>query len=109
MRVELACLIQALLEADRKGKWVWIDTVKRQSSKEGSSRDKVLNLKDVVVSMANDDDHRVRMHMATAITTLFYCHEARDSHVVLLPRKEQEKVYEKIFAMLQEDYQVKVC
>ena len=109
VRTRLAGLVQALLETDRKGKWAWIDPIKRRSSKEGAAGEKVTDLKDAMLSLAKDGDHGVRMHMAYAITTLFYSDESHDSHVTLLPRKEQQKVYDKIFAMLQEAYQVKVC
>ena len=97
-----------MLEADRKGEWAWIDTIKRRSSKEGAAGEKVTRLKDAMLSLAKDNDHGVRMHVAHAITTLFYSDESHDSHVILLPQKEQQKVYDKIFAMLQEAYKVKV-
>lgn len=111
VRIELACLIKAMFEADRSGQWAWIDaTRKRRSPKEGGDREK-MSLKDAMISLLHDADHGVRMHMATTITTLFFCDgskESHDSHVTLLPRQEQEKVYDQINAMLQRANQVKV-
>ena len=101
-----------MLEADRGGEWACIDAVrKRQSSKDGGEGERVTSLKDAMVSLANDVDHGVRMHMASAVTSLFFCADSKkshDSHVMLLPREEQEKVYEQVLAMLQDAYQVMV-
>ena len=102
-----------MLEADRGGKWAWIEaTRKRRSPKEGGAGDKTTSLKDAMISLLNDADHRVRMHMATAVTSLFFCggcEESHDSQVTLIPRKDQESIYDKILAMLQDANQVMVC
>ena len=101
-----------MLEADRGGKWVWIDTVrKRRGAKDGGEGEKSTSLKDAMVSLVNDVDHGVRMHMASAVTSLFFCDgskKSHDSHVMLLPRDEQEKVYQQVLTMLQDAYQVMV-
>ena len=101
-----------MLEADRGGKWAWIDAVrKRRGSKDGGEGERKTNLKDAMVSLANDVDHGVRMHMASAVTSLFFCDDStksHDSHVMLLPREEQEKIYQQVLAMLQDAYQVMV-
>ena len=112
VRIQLARLVQAMLEADRGEEWAWIDAVrKRRSSKDGGEGERMTSLKDAMVSLANDVDHGVRMHMASAVTSLFFCGDSKkshDSHVMLLPREEQEKVYEQVLAMLQDAYQVMV-
>lgn len=57
--------------------------------------------------MVNSDSHCVRMHMARVVTTLFYCKDS-DGVGSLLPRAEQEEVYEQITQMLHKAYQVSV-
>ena len=112
VRIELARLIQAMLEVDREGKWAWIDAIrKKRSPREGGSGERTTSLKDALISLCNDVDHGVRMHMSTAITSLFFYNVSEgscDSHVTLLPRKEQEKVYEQIFAVLEDSNKVMV-
>ena len=112
VRIQLARLVQVMLEADRGGEWAWIDAArKRRSSKDGGEGERVTSLKDAMVSLANDVDHGVRMHMASAVTSLFFCgdsEKSHDSHVTLLPREEQEKIYQQVLAMLQDAYQVMV-
>lgn len=112
VRIELAQLIQAMLEADREGKWAWIDALKkRRSPKEGAPGERTTSLKDALISLCNDVDHGVRMHMSTAITSLFFYNVSEgscDSHVTLLPRQEQEKVYQQILAVLEDANKVMV-
>ena len=112
VRIQLARLVQAMLEADRGGEWAWIDAMrKRRGSKDGGEGERKTNLKDAMVSLANDVDHGVRMHMASAVTSLFFCDDStksHDSHVMLLPREVQEKIYQQVLAMLQDAYQVMV-
>ena len=101
-----------MLESDREGKWAWIEAMrKRRSPKSGGSGERITTLKDALISLCNDADHAVRMHMASAITTLFFrdsTERSCDRHVTLLPRKEQEEVYEQILAMLDDAYKVMV-
>ena len=101
-----------MLEADRGGEWAWVDAVrKKRSSKDEGEGEKMTSLKDAMISLANDVDHGVRMHMASAVTSLFFCDSSKkshDSHVMLLPREEQEKVYQQVLSMLQDAYQVMV-
>ena len=100
-----------MFEADRGGKWVWIDAVKRRrSSKDGGEVESVTSLKDALVSLTNDVDHGVRMHMATAITSLFFYDGSRshDNQVTLVSREEQEQVYQQVLVMLQNAYLVQV-
>ena len=101
-----------MLEADRASEWAWIDAMrKRRSSKDRGEGERVTSLKDAMVSLANDVDHSVRMHMASAVTSLFFCDDSKkshDGHVMLLPREEQDKIYQQVLSMLQEAYQVMV-
>ena len=99
-------------EADRSGQWAWIDTTrKRRSVKDGGEGEKVISLKDAMISLVDDLDHGVRMYMASGVTSLFYCDSSKESHVshvTLLPREEQEVVYQRVLAVLQDAYQVMV-
>ena len=101
-----------MLEADRGGEWAWIDAVrKRRGSKDGGEGERKTNLKDAMVSLANDVDHGVRMHMASAVTSLFFCDDStksHDSHGILLSRKQQKNIYQQVQAMHQDAYQVMV-
>ena len=111
MRIKLAHLIQELFEHDRSCNWTTI-TVKKRKKKGESFEESSLNLRDALVQMVNDVDHGVRMHMASAIATLFVAENNRSrscaGHVTLLSHNEQEKTYETIEQMLHKAHLVTV-
>ena len=63
----------------------------------------------------NDSDHCVRVYMARSIATLFLegcgsesCDRSVVSHVTLLPKEEQESIFENVSEMLKKAQMMEV-
>ncbi len=67
---------------------------------------------EALVHMVNDSSHCVRMHMATVVAVLYYSRTSSKWVELgmgpLLPRAEQEEVFQQVTKMLQKAYQVSV-
>ena len=115
MRLKLAQVLQALFEGDSSNTWTSI-VVKKRRKKGEAPIEQFLSLRDALIQMVNDSDHCVRMYMARSIATLFLewsggesCDRSDVSHVTLLPREEQESIFEKVSEMLKKAHMMEVC
>ena len=112
MRLKLVDLLKCLHSADRDA--VWSSLCLRRKKKSAAHSDPqeldTLSPRQALVTMVNDGDHMIRMHVAKAITSLFVapgdstvsgggCNPSRDG-TVLLSRAAQEQTFEQVMEML---------
>ena len=109
VRVNLIDLLTSLYAVDRDNAWTSLTLKKKKRS--SSQAPGVVSVKQALVMMVNDSDHVVRMHVATAITSLYVAATVggaqattpSTSHdrLVLLSCAGQEETFERVLETLQ--------
>ena len=92
---------------------VIIKSKKRKS--EGSPESRMIDVREALIQMVDDSDHCVRMCMAKIVSSLYldvnqmetYC-QSVEAALPLLPRKEQESIFEKVSQTLTKAEMVEV-
>ncbi len=111
--MKLVDLLTSLHAVDREGTWSSLSERKRKRAQPQES--KTVTTKEALVTMVNDSDHGVRMHVAKAITSLYITAtkskspaKTASTHplLTLLSCGAQEKTFKQVFEMLQLAYVV---
>ena len=103
MRLKLAQLLQSLFFEGKCSPWTNLIVKIKKRKGEGSAEAQQIGVREALIQMVEDSDHCVRMCMAKIVSSLYLDtkwgrpqQRSCDSHVLLLPRKEQESVFERV-------------
>lgn len=111
VRVKLVDLLTSLHAADWEGTWTSL-TQRRRKRASTQSESHTTTIRHALITMVNDSDHSVRMHVARAITSLFsrsvvqtgttngLSEPMSHDRVMLLSNKDQEDTFQEVLEML---------
>lgn len=115
VRLKLAQLLQTLFLQGKCSSWTNLIVKSKKKKGEGPAEVQELSVREALIQMVEDTDHCVRMCMAKIVSSLYLdtklgrpLQQSCDSHVLLLPRKEQESVFERVTETLHKADMVEV-
>ena len=116
VRLKLAKLLQTLFMEGKSSPWTNVIIKSKKRKSEGGSPDsKTIKVREALIQMVNDSDHCVRMCVAKIVSSLYLdvhrmeaYYQSVEATLPLLPRREQESIFEKVSQTLTKAEMVEV-
>ena len=115
VRLKLAQLLQTLFLQGKCSSWTNLIVKSKKKKGEGPAEVQEIGVREALIKMVEDSDHCVRMSMAKIVSSLYLdtkqgspLPDSCDSHVLLLPMKEQESIFERVTETLHKADMVEV-
>ncbi len=116
VRLKLAELLQTLLLQGKCSPWTNVVVKVKKKRGEVAAETRVIDVKEALIQMVEDKDHCVRMCLAKIVSSLYLdpCrveayYKSTQEAPPLLPRNEQESIFEKVSQSLTKAEMVEVC